>query len=315
LPALTIDDYNIGMDAIRATALALSPCSSGDLAPGRRTMPKKLQPGSYFGTTERRYDLGGLMLAESVFPVGLVIPPHEHTNAFFCLLLEGCCTTSSDRRTWTGGPLTLTLYPAGLAHTNRWHQSGRVLNVEFARPWLERLRGRTAVLDRPADYAGGPPVWLARRLVEEYRRPDDASPLAVESLVLELLAECSRSRAEPLDTAAPPWLDRVNELLRARFAESLSLGAVAAAVGISAGHLARSFRRFHGCTVGEYVRRLRVKFACRQLAASDAPLVQVALDAGFTDQSHFTKTFKRHMGVTPAAFRDRNRRRRFRTKA
>jgi AraC-like DNA-binding protein len=278
-------------------------------------MPKKLEPGSYFGTTERRYDLGGLMLAESVFPAGLVIPPHEHTNAFFCLLLEGCCTTSSDCRTWTGGPLTLTLYPAGVAHANRWHESGRVLNVEFARPWLERLRGRTAVLDRPADYAGGPPVWLARRLVEEYRRPDDASPLAVEGLALELLAECARSRDEVPCAHAPPWLGRVRELLRDRFAESLSLGVVAAAVGISADHLARSFRRCHGCTVGEYVRRLRVEFACRRLAALEVPLVQVALDAGFTDQSHFTKTFKRHMGVTPAAFRSLHCRRRSRTKA
>jgi hypothetical protein len=190
-------------------------------------MVNKLEPGSYYGTTGRRYDLGGLMLAESVFPAGLVIPPHEHTNTFFCLLLEGCCTTSWDRRSKSGGPLTLTLYPAGLAHANRWHDSGRVLNVEFARPWLERLRGRTTVLDRPADYAGGPPVWIARRLVEEYRRPDDASPLAVEGLVLELLAECARSRDEVPHGHAPPWLGRVCELLRDRFAEHLSLGEVA----------------------------------------------------------------------------------------
>jgi AraC family transcriptional regulator len=279
-------------------------------------MVKKLEPGSYYGTTERRYDLDGLTLAESAFPSGLVIPPHEHTNAFFCLLLEGCCTTSCDRRTWTGGPRTLTLYPAGLAHANRWHDSGgRALNIEFAHPWLERLRGRTTFLDHPADYEGGPLVWIASRLFQECQRQDDVSPLAVEGLVLELLAECSRSRAEAPLTHPPRWLDRVRDLLHDRFSENLSLAEVAAAVRISADHLARTFRRSHGCTMGEYVRRLRVEFACRQLAASELPLVEVALDAGFTDQSHFTKVFKRRMGVTPAVFRNLHRRRSSRTKA
>jgi AraC family transcriptional regulator len=278
-------------------------------------MLKKLEPGSYYGTTERRYDLGGSTLAESVFPSRLVIPPHEHTNAFFCLILEGCCTTSRDRRTWTGRPLSLTLYPAGLAHANRWHDSGgRALNVEFAHPWLERLRGQTTVLDRPADYEDGPQVWLAKRLFEECRRQDDVSPLAVEGLVLELLAECSRRRVELPHTHPPRWLDRVRELLHDRFSENLPLGEVAAAVGISADHLARSFRQCHGCTMGEYVRRLRVEFACRRLAASELPLVEVALDAGFTDQSHFTKTFKRLMGITPAAFRNLHHQRKSRTK-
>jgi AraC-like DNA-binding protein len=267
-------------------------------------MVKKLEPGAYHGTTERRYELGGLSLSESVFPPGLVIPPHEHTNAFFCLLLEGWSTTSWDRRTWTDRSWTLTIFPAGLAHANRWHDSGgRTLNVELAHSWLERLRGPTTVLDLPAGYEGGPPVWLARRLRQEYRRQDDVSPLAAEGLTLELLAECSRSRAEVPHAHPPRWLERVRELLRARFFESLSLGEIAAAVSISADHLARTFRRCQGCTVGEYVRRLRVDFACRRLATAEVPLVEVALDAGFTDQSHFTKTFKRQMGMTPAAFR------------
>jgi AraC-like DNA-binding protein len=279
-------------------------------------MLKKLEPGSYYGRTERRYGLGGLSLSESVFPPGLAIPPHEHTCTFFCFLLEGRCTASCGRRTWTGGRWTLALYPAGLAHTNQWHDSGgRVLNVEFAPLWLERLQGRTTVLDHPANHEGGPPVWLAKRLFEECRRQDDVSPLAVEGLVLELLAECSRPHVELPQTQPPRWLDQVHELLQDRFSENLSLDEVAAAAGISADHLSRSFRQCHGCTVGEHVRRLRVEFACRQLAASGRPLVEIALNAGFTDQSHFTKTFKRLMGVTPAVFRNLHCRRRSRTKA
>ena len=201
--------------------------------------------------------------------------------------------------------MSLAVFPAGLAHANRLHDSGgRFLHVEFARPWLERLRGRTTVLDRPADYERGPQIWIARRILGEWRRQDDVSPLAIEGLILELLAECSRSEGEASPSHPPRWLHRACELLRDRFSENLSLGEVAAVVRISADHLARSFRRHNACTMGEYVRRLRVEFACSRLAVSEVPLAQVALDAGFTDQSHFTKTFKRHLGLTPAAFRN-----------
>src|SRR5262249_60822641 len=126
-------------------------------------------------------------------------------------------------------------------------------------------------------YEGGAWGWLARRLVEEFRRQDEVSPLAVEGLVLELLAECSRSRVELSHADPPRWLERVRELLHDRFSENLSLDEVAAAVGISADHVTRSIRRPNGCTLGEYVPRLRVEFACRRPPASELPLAVVPL--------------------------------------
>jgi AraC family transcriptional regulator len=91
-----------------------------------------------------------------------------------------------------------------------------------------------------------------------------------------------------------------------RFNDPLSLEAIAAAVGVHPSHLARVFRQQHQCTVGEYVRRLRLEFACHHLTTSDTPLAEIALAAGFADQSHFTKTFRRHIGTPPAQFRRRS---------
>src|SRR5262249_13305250 len=82
-----------------------------------------------------------------------------------------------------------------------------------------------------------------------------------------------------------------------------TLPAIAGSVGIHPAHLARVFRQFHGCAMADFVRKLRIEYACRRLTTSDAPLAGIALAAGFSDQSHFSNTFKRWMGMTPAAFR------------
>jgi AraC family transcriptional regulator len=94
-------------------------------------------------------------------------------------------------------------------------------------------------------------------------------------------------------------------LFHDRFTENISFDEVAAAVGMHPVHLAREFRRHFGCAPGEYIRRLRVEFACRRLASTDTPLIEVALSAGFADQSHFTRTFRRQMRMTPGEFRRR----------
>lgn len=279
-------------------------------------MLPQLEPGSYYGRTRHLYDLGGLSVAETTYPAGLDIPPHEHSNAFFCFVMEGSGTRFWPGRAGEERPMALTLFPGLHAHANCWHQAGgRVLHVEFASPWLERLRGRTRILERPADFERGPPVWLARRLAEECRQQDSASPLMIEAFALELLGECSRSGERFPVTRSPRWLATSRALLQARFAETLSLAEIAESTGVSADHLARAFRRSYGCTIGEFVRRLRVQFACQRLTQAGDPLAQIAIAAGFTDQSHFTRVFRRYMGVTPAMFRSLQPRRRLRTNA
>jgi AraC family transcriptional regulator len=242
---------------------------------------------------------------ESVYSSALSIPSHSHSHAFFCLVLEGVSTETYQKRSRTNEPFTLVFHPPEEVHANRWHDpGGRTFHIEFAPPILEQLRGRAPVLTGPAEFLGGPPAHVALRLYQEYCRMDDLSPLAMEGLALEMLAVASRRPAPIVGHRPPPWLSRVTDIIRDRFAEKFSLADLAAAVAVCPDHLARAFRRHHGCTLGDYVRQLRVDFVRRRLATSEAGLVEIALAAGFSDQSHLTKTFKRHTGMTPGAFRE-----------
>lgn len=64
-----------------------------------------------------------------------------------------------------------------------------------------------------------------------------------------------------------------------------------------------TFQRCFGCAPGEYMRRLRVDHARRTLERGLDPLSEVALDAGFSDQSHLTRLFRRYLGTTPGSYR------------
>jgi AraC family transcriptional regulator len=267
-------------------------------------MVEKLGAGRYFGHLQGSREVAGLTFTESVYPRDCAIPAHRHEHAFFYLIVEGCCAEVCGREKYSGGPPTLVFHPPGEVHANHWHGAGgRCFHIEIAHSRLEYVRQYSTDLDRSARLQGGLPNWLALRLYREYRRWEGVSTLAMEGLALELLAELSRHDPPATDRDPPPWLRRVSGLLHDRFAEGLSLDVVAAEAGVHPAHLARVFRRHYGCTVGDYVRRLRVEDSCRRLATSDAPMVMIALDAGFADQSHFAKAFRRQTGMTPAEYR------------
>jgi AraC family transcriptional regulator len=144
---------------------------------------------------------------------------------------------------------------------------------------------------------------LGMRIYQEFRLMDGATPLAIEGLMLELVARLSRQQNIAFEPKRPRWLERARDILESDFHESISLTRVAEAVDVHPVHLARVFRKHFGCTPGEYVRHLRIDFACRELSQSKTSLVEIALAAGFAHQAHFSRVFKAQTGMTPSEFR------------
>jgi AraC family transcriptional regulator len=263
----------------------------------------RLAGGTFYGTSQQTEAVAGLVLSVNHYPPEFRTPPHAHADTFLYLVLDGTCMESYGGGTRTVGPAGLVVHPAGAPHTNHWASpGGRCFCIDFGPGWADRVRGYSAFLDTPGAFQGGTPVHLVQRLFREFCRRDTLSPLVIEGLALELVGEATRAAAGDLG-AAPGWLRRAREILHDRFAERLTLGTVAAAAGVHPVHLAAVFHRHLGCTVGEYVRRLRVECACTQLRTSSTPLVEIALRAGFADQAHFCRTFKGRTGMTPAAYR------------
>ena len=266
-------------------------------------MSQRLSGGRFYGRLVQRRSAGELILCETRYAPGTELPRHSHEHAYCCLVRQGSYTETYGTRSRTCVPSTVAFHPPGEVHSQRFADAEVwSFNVEFPAAWRQRVGSACAVLNEPTDSRDPALVGLALRLFHEFRHWDPFSPLAAEGLVLELLAAASRLAARA-PSAAPRWLARLEEVLQARFAEALTLAELAGEVGVHPVHLASTFRRQRGCTVGHYLRRLRVDHACRRLADSSDPLAAIALDAGFADQSHFTRTFKRLTGLTPAAYR------------
>jgi AraC family transcriptional regulator len=268
-----------------------------------RSQNSHLRPGQFYGEVIKKRQCSGLLMSELRHPTGRRLPRHSHELAYFCLLLGGGYAEYLGRRTLTYKPLTVMFHPPELTHSDEiGYCGGHFFSVEMERQWLESLRDYSFVPDAVTEARGGDLGWLSLRLYREFREPGTCSPLAVEGLVMTMLAEVA-SAHKKREKKRPSWLVRAVELLHEEFPRRLTLSRVATEVGVHPFHLSRVFRQTYNQTVGEYVNQLCVQFACRKLADPEARLTDVALAAGFADQSHFTRVFKQVTGMTPGVFR------------
>ncbi len=252
-----------------------------------------LRAREYFGERTREFQTSGFLLAESVYSERASLPMHAHDNAHFCLVLSGSYTESVEGCEIERRAGDLVFYRAGVAHAECHHSSGRHLMIEVDSEFGDGAG------DSPSAFLRGPSRSLATRLFAEFRSDERVPGERLGGLVRRLLDVASRPPVEPI----PAWLREVERRLHTTEEGTPKLKGLAEEAGVHPVYLGRVFRRVHGCTPGEYLRRLRVERAQRALGAADAELADVAFDSGFCDQSHLNRVFKRETGMTPGHYR------------
>lgn len=275
-----------------------------------KQLEKTLSGGSFYGETLGSREVAGFVLTETAYSPDLQISNHSHEHAYFCVVRQGSFSEIYGSKTRTCRDSTVVFHPPQEPHSNHFHGGGgRCFNIQLDHQWLADTQTRPRTLEESSDFRGGLLISLGIRLYQEFHQLDEHSPLAIEGLVLEMMAETSRRHDSLRGRKVPRWLEQAREMIVAHSSEHISLVKLAEEVGRHPVHVARGFRQYHGCTAGEYIRQVRVESACRQLAESTVPLAEIALAAGFFDQGHFSRTFKRSTGLTPTQYRTTFRRR------
>lgn len=245
----------------------------------------------------------GLRVTRTWRPSGLSVPSHAHALTCLALCVGGAFDETVGQTWHRVSRHTLIVRPGGVPHANKYASGAptRALIVELLPDALEAIASDTRVVDAPGVFESPRYVSFGRRLDAEFQTDDTVSGLAIEALVYELIVSAARDCGTP--SVRPEWLQRVRDYLQSEFARTIRLSDVAAIADVHPSHVARTFRRVVGMTIGEYVRQLRLDRGAELLRRDQLPLADIAVVCGFHDQSHFSRLFKNRFGVSPSRYR------------
>ena len=122
-----------------------------------------------------------------------------------------------------------------------------------------------------------------------------------EHLLLEVF---ERYISQKSSAKTPAWVFEIKDLIQDHIDTSITLKELSKNLDINPAYLSREFsKHFGNLSFGEYIRRQRIEKAIEYLNTSRYTLTQVAYLTGFSDQSHFTRIFKKHTGQSPSEYR------------
>jgi AraC family transcriptional regulator len=231
---------------------------------------------------------GGFRVSDVTFAPNRRLARHSHPLGCIAVVVDGAVRKSFTRLSGVATQGTVIRMPPAEPHVDEFGRSGARLVV------AETAGDEEVALDR-----NWTALLIASKIARELETPDAFTPLAVEGLALELAAAAGRMKQPGL----PQWLETAREIAVERALESVSVADLATELGVEPRLLARGFHERYGVSIGEYVRNARLDWAASRLVHGDEPLATLALEAGFADQSHFTRSFKRRTGLPPGKYR------------
>lgn len=222
--------------------------------------------------------------------------------------LEGEGEGEIEGRSIRARPGTIWLLPKARAH---WYQRPPGRRDTWVYRWLEFDGAGGPGLIRALGFDREPEVHdcltLQSRLAEIIAALDDGAPLPRQratALMIQLLTEAAARRAprEDGDGGGDRLVSRARRLLAERLGDELTVGAVAARLGITPAHLIRRFTAEQGISPMRWRTRLRVNQAQRLLAASERSIGEVGAAVGYPRIQHFSRMFTREVGLSPRAY-------------
>lgn len=234
------------------------------------------------------------------------MPNHCDGQTRLSLVLAGRLHETAGRKEAEVGALGVAIKSADARHATRFGPEGAcVASIN-----LDQLA-------EPDDECWRTPNWrwghydelrlelhaIVTAMIEMRRMPEhaDACDALREACVLlsDHLSTAEPSQRQPAST----WLRAVREQLEDAPQSDLTVADLAREAGVSTTHLTRRFRAAYGLSVTGYRTLKRIQYALQQLSMPDGHLADIAIEAGFHDQAHFTRHFRAVTGTTPSAWR------------
>jgi len=263
---------------------------------------------SHLGKITLQQHVRGISLMHLRYAPGVRLARHAHEKACFVWIQSGAYEEAFGPRVFRLRARQVLFRPAGEEHCDLFFEGETAcVIIEVSESWLNLVGDCGRVRSDPFVSTGRQMSRLAADLYVQAQQKDTAAPLALEGLSYALGAELIRESLCEERDYPPRWLRRLHDQLSEDPCGNFTLSDLAASAGVHPVHLSRQFRRYYGEPLWEFLRRRRVEIGAQMILRERGTLCKIAYVLGFSEQAHFTRTFKRFMGVTPSEFRHRQR--------
>jgi AraC-like DNA-binding protein len=261
-----------------------------------------LRNGEFFGQTNEILDCNGLTFTDTEYTHPYV-DWHYHENAYFTFLLEGHVTEGNKKEIYDCSAGTLLYHCWEDAHYNiKPDIFTRGFHIEISKDWFEDQHISRDSLEGSFNIKNPAIRLQTYQIFKETKLNDLTTESSIHQLLLNIF---SQLKQETKSTGKNPlWAQKIDELLRESFTEKINLTKLAQTIDIHPMHLSRDFHKYFHCNLGEYIRKLKINKSLGLIHNKHESLTDIALDCGFSDQSHFIRCFRENIGITPLKYRN-----------
>lgn len=261
---------------------------------------KNLLNGEFFGLTNQTVRFDGLTITDTEYTHPYV-DWHYHENAYFTFLLQGNMTEGNKKEIYDCPAGTLLYHHWEDAHYNiKPDIFTRGFHLEVTESWFEKFQISKDSIEGSFNLKNPALKLLMYKIFREAKINDSSFEISVHELLLNIFSELSNKFQNT--GKKPGWVNKINEVLHENFTEKLDLTYLSKTIDIHPVHLSRDFQKYFHCSLGTYIRKLKINKSLTLLNTYPS-LAEVAMECGFSDQSHFIRSFKENTGITPLQYK------------
>ncbi|MBX7174003.1 MAG: AraC family transcriptional regulator [Pyrinomonadaceae bacterium] len=250
--------------------------------------------------TDNRY-FEGLTAGTTSYQKGIINDcVHSHDNPTICFMLHGGGVEKRSRSSYERNACDLRFY-----HAEEPHQSiikvfpSKCVNLDLEEKFLRQYEISETLLNLSVNKNLDAKL-LMLKIHSELLVNDSLTNSSIKILFLSMLDQTKSSNR----LKKPEWITKLSELLNDRWMETLNLDDLATNLKVHPVTISKHFTKYFSCTLGEYMRKVKIEKSISLIKNSQLSLTEIALQCGFADQSHFTRNFKKLTGFLPKNFRN-----------
>lgn len=259
----------------------------------------QLQKEIYLGSTKKIFNnTKGIAVVETEYQKKVYEGWHSHDNAHITLFLKGGTTEKRKNFSETVGPGSLLFYHSEELHLNQNTLfPSKNINIEIEENLLKELQLSEATIEKSIQNTTLT-KFIILKIFKESLVADTFSGDTITMLFSQLSNTSHLERFEK----SPFWVKSLNELLNDCWNENPNLQDLSQILNLNPITISKHFPKYFGCTLGEYMRRIKINRSLSLIQSKNTNLTEISFQCGFSDQSHFIRTFKNQTGFLPKQF-------------